>query len=97
MGCYANPQGNKEAWLEVNATKKLGEEAPLWSEIPQGHLAVCLLHNFFFDAAAVAFDERELAVFADPDDERVRTWYIVSIGKLRLVAPLHEYLPAAAT
>jgi hypothetical protein len=91
MGCYINPKGeSKEDWL--------GSEAvPLPSEPPEcfrpldGWMIVCLIDNYAYTAAGVAFNDRELAAFKSLDD-RPKWWFVAPIEAIKKVSPLDLYL-----
>lgn len=91
MGLYINPQdGTKTEWLEANGVQ-LNEEIKFPE---QGNSIVCLIDNGVFDAAAVAYSERELEHF-QIDDGRNKKWYIVPTDKIFEVCPdAGDYLTA---
>jgi hypothetical protein len=95
MGCYVNPPGgSKEEWLRDNATKVngIGIEAPVWNEIADDELPVCLVDNGPFTAAAVGFSEQEMNDFDDPDDDRPKMWFTVKVEKLFEVSDLKRWI-----
>jgi hypothetical protein len=83
MGMYINPPGmSKEKWLQSNG--KLIKDMSLlknW-DFTSDYLAVCLVENPGFSAAAVAFDRDELDHFLRSPDMRPKYWY--SVAKTRL-------------
>lgn len=74
MGYYINPPDmSKEAFLEAKGIRL--PQAPE-KAIEDDLVAVCLVDNFAFTAAAIAYDDSELAVFKTPDG-RSKKWYLV--------------------
>jgi len=77
VGVYINPpSGTKEDWLDANAEPD-HSMFPLWKDVPEGYLPVCLVFNAAFTAAGVAYNEGELKAFSDPTDWRPKFWYRV--------------------
>ena len=94
MGAYVNPVGNtKEEWLATNATS-ITSNAPTSTDYLPDHLPVCLMDNGSFTAAGIAFNERELQAFKQPNDLRDKIWFLVATEKLMdpNVSDLHYYL-----
>lgn len=54
-------------------------ESPAWPP-PEGKVYVCVVANYGFEAAAIAFDKRECDDFDGPDDHRPKTWVSVPVG-----------------
>lgn len=79
MGFYINPVGEtKESWLQKNGRRLSG--------VPNTYrdgndIAVCLVDNGRFTAAAIAVNPRELDAFRYPDG-RPKTWFFVDQHKL---------------
>jgi hypothetical protein len=87
MGYYVNPVGmSKEQWLAKFAIDE-GNNPPSSVSVFPDTLPVCLINNGFFTAAGIAYDDEELAAFADPTDPRQRRWYIVPKAELLKVEP----------
>lgn len=89
MGYYINPPTmTKEDWLEQNAVG-YSPTAPATSAIPdQPNLTlVCWVENFFFTAAGIVYNDRELAAFTAPDDFRPKEWFWVDTEKVLEVCP----------
>ena len=87
MGCYVNPpDGDKYKWLLAN-----GEETSRPCEITEAFLPVCLVDNGPFDAAAVAFSQREIEAFSQPTDFRPKWWFKVPREKLYTVSDLRNW------
>jgi hypothetical protein len=86
MGYYVNPSsGSKESFLRSKGVSL--PRAPKWSEIPKDKMAVCLVDNGFFTAAAIIYSEAELREFDSPADTRPKKWYLVPTGELLAVEP----------
>jgi hypothetical protein len=81
MGLYVNPPNmSKEQWLALNAVTS-SEVAP--AKHYNGHLvAVCLVDNGMFTAAAIAYSAEELQVFNYPGDPRPKMWFQVPVKKI---------------
>lgn len=79
MGIYINPRDmSKEQWLTENGTPM-----PKPSDHRAGDdVAVCLVDNGTFSAAAVAYSQDELDAFSYEDDQRPKKWFSVPISKL---------------
>ena len=86
MGIYINPTNgqSKEEWLNERGEKfNYTTEVSVVKPLMEHHkIIVCLVVNGMFTAAAVAFDNSELRAFANPNDLRPKTWYMVHIDKL---------------
>jgi len=82
MGYYVNAPGlfgvpgAKELYLARRGRQL--SSAPRWSEIPDGEVAVCLVNNGPFTAAAIAYSERDLAELARSDG-RQSWWFLLSV------------------
>jgi hypothetical protein len=91
MGCYINPKTETKESFLLREGQQLSQ-APRWKDVPSGFLPVVLVQNTGFTAAGVAFNEKELAVFAKPT-ERPEMWFLVEIQKLWDVSDLDEIAP----
>lgn len=84
MGAYVNPiVETKEEWLSKHGVywdPVLGIENVL-----PGYLPVCLVHNGYFTAVAIAFSKDEFECFKR-DDGRPKQWFVVEIEKLHTVS-----------
>jgi hypothetical protein len=80
MGCYINADIPKEEWLKKNA-KPIGRTAVLTHENYDDVLLVCLVDNFMFTAAAIAYKPEEKKYFVE-EDGRPKTWFLVERSKL---------------
>jgi hypothetical protein len=104
MGLYINPEsGTKEEWLEKNALEldrfRNWTAQELWKAAEdhgEGFFIVVLVTNPSFSAAGIAYDQRELRDFADPNDHRPKRWFLAHRTNLNTVQPqLEEYLAPA--
>lgn len=90
MGYYINPSDqSKEVWLVNNGR--------LLTKTPENYrdgddIAVCLVDNGPFTAAAVAFSQAELEYFKSPADPRPKLWFMVPLDKLIEVRAVNEGL-----
>jgi len=81
MGWYINPpEQTKEEWLQDNGDF-------FGFEVPKNHfvndkVAVCLIGNAGFTAAAIAVDKSEFMAFQQ-EDGRPKLWFMVSVDKLK--------------
>ncbi len=72
----------KEQWLKEHGVVQ--EAKPATYKVDT-KLAVCLIMNPVFMAAAVAYSQEELEEFARPEDPRPRMWFLVEEEKIREV------------
>lgn len=78
MGYYINHINGKELPAFDKVSKLVSEGATrigIPSEFQEN--LVCVVENGFFDAAAYAYDEKEMSKFNNPNDYRSKTWLIV--------------------
>lgn len=81
MGMYVNPPTmSKEDWLKANGVPTGSNPGA----ITETQVPVCLVNNGLFSAAAVAYNDRELAEFSRPDG-RPKSWYNVTKVKLESI------------
>lgn len=81
MGWYINPPNQtKEEWLLDNG-ELLGRSAPP-KHVVNDRVAVCLVDNGMFTAAAIAVDDYEFTEFKRPDG-RQKNWFMVHVDKLK--------------
>lgn len=82
MGLYLNaprPQG-KAKWL----VEQHGATILPFPAFRQGdEVTVCVVDNGPFEAAGVAFSQREFAMFNDPDDFRRKVWLSLPFEKFK--------------
>jgi hypothetical protein len=82
MGFYldvAYPVAKATQLMHMGATE-LTYPPDSISDLPQDKALVCVVENGVFDAAALAFDDEELARFKAPDTGRFtrpRTWLVM--------------------
>ena len=79
MGYYIQtdkPTGKAQQLMEIPGTTTL-PFMPQWSEIPADKALVCVVQNGPFDAAALAYSEKELEAFSLPNDLRPKTWLLM--------------------
>lgn len=87
MGIYVNPEDRtKEEWLFDNGVLYTEIDWSMVSHVEPAVLPVVLVNNGGFSAAAVAYSERELEAFKDPDDLRPKLFYLVAVEDLLPVA-----------
>jgi hypothetical protein len=91
MGLYIEVAQNRNKAEQIKAFDptvvllKPGEVS--WDGCPEGMLPVCVVDNFIFEAAAVAYSKQEFEKFGHPDDKRPRRWLYVPIETIRQLAP----------
>jgi len=80
MGYYINPVNgmDKEDWLYEYGSVVAAPNADRFN-FDGKTLPVCLVNNGLFKAAGIAFDKRELEIFLNPDDDRPKDWFLVSL------------------
>ncbi len=80
MGIYINPKNmEKEEWLDRNGVYQTNR--PKTHINDKDEIAVCLVQNPGFTAAAICYSQRELEAFQYPD-HRHKDWYYVPIQSL---------------
>lgn len=82
MGYYVNPidGSEKEIWLKENGV--VASVSSIRNFNYDGNfLPVCLVENFAFTAAGIAYSPEERDIFIIPDG-RPKTWFIVPAEKL---------------
>jgi hypothetical protein len=84
MGIYINPPNHqsKEDFLMAKGTVVEVEEMQLLITDPDD-VGVCLVNNGMFTAAVVAHDQREVADFTSPKDDRDKMYFKVPRTDLR--------------
>lgn len=87
MGTYLNPPNeDKLQWLMKNAKiTELGEQK--FVDPTTNEVAVCLVDNGAFMAAAVADFQQEFDVFNREQDLRPKMWFVVSLDKIAEIDP----------
>jgi len=77
MGIYLNPpMEDKTQWLLTHGSAIV--RPGNLEEVYPDHLPVCLIDNGHYNAAAVAFNEKELDRLSRPDS-RPKVWFSVPI------------------
>lgn len=93
MGYYVNPKTEtKEEFLERQGKRITRSEFVAFTDFSGPNLPVCLMDNGLFTAAGIAYNQREVEEFSDPNDHRPKMYYLVSKEDLRTVAPNDDYL-----
>ncbi len=87
MGLYIDPPDiSKEAWLHAHAHRIRSK--PIWNLINlEAFLPVVLADNGSFTVAGIAWCERELNRFTQPNDHRPKTFYLAPIDEIVKVCP----------
>jgi hypothetical protein len=88
MGYYIQGPTNSKAARLI----ELGGEPFDWANtpfhsIPPNKVAVIVCYNGPFDAAGIAYDEREYKVFTDPKDKRKRQGYLLDKSVVKKECP----------
>ena len=86
MGRYVNPTDgrSKEQWLRDEAEPHDPNRLSVIKDagFDGDFLAVCLMDNGPFSAAAIIYSLGELEEFSRPDDKRPKSWFLVRRDKL---------------
>lgn len=77
MGYYIETEVVKEKaeWLRLNLGGIALTGKP--NHVGPEYVPVCVVDNGSFEAAAIAFNEKEADEFDDKDDKRKREWLII--------------------
>lgn len=97
MGYYIEvPENKRKAKQLVDLHSAKIEPGPFFD--PTGErVGICVVENPMFDAAAIAFSESEMQVFAEPDGRR-RTWLSLPREKVIELCPnVEKFLARVAT
>ena len=82
MGYYINPKdGTKEEWLAANARPITAPNARNW-DFNSNELPICLVDNFHFTSAAIAYCPEEVMAFYYAGDGRPTRWFAATLEKL---------------
>jgi hypothetical protein len=97
MGYYINPP-NGETLRYFTAGKGYKQASTLvWDEIRSDLVAICVVDNITFKAAAICYSRDELIYFQQPDlFPRPVTWYLVSKKNVAWACPEYSELLAVA-
>lgn len=89
MGTYVNPTNEtKESFLTREG--EFFPSAPIFEEIPDNKLLVCLIDNGFFTAAGLLYSKNEYSAFTDRADKRNKMFFLVEKSKLIGVIPITD-------
>jgi hypothetical protein len=86
VGEYLNPPEDKLQWLLRNATV-VAEDQQQFVDPATDKVAVCLVDNGAFMAAAVAYSEHEFNDFNREADTRPKLWFVVDLDKMAEIEP----------
>jgi len=93
MGLYLEPRvSDKKQWVKDNGVIVGEGVSPInfeFSTVNADEVLICNVENGFFDATAVAFNEREFRAF-NGSDGRNKTWVIMKKSVAKSVAPMWE-------
>jgi len=82
MGVYLNVEDqSKETWLQKNAMQ-INETEAREHEDYKDLMLIVLVQNMMFSAAAIAYKPEEKVEFLDPNDNRLKKFYLVERKKL---------------
>ena len=94
MGLYFEDD-DKRAWLKQNGemvSEGEGHSHIDYDLIPTGKTLVCLVDNYYFFAAGIAYCNREFMHFDIPDG-RPKEWYLVDTELIAPKCPMwNEYM-----
>lgn len=80
MGYYIQTPGSDHDKARIIATRhngKLIAQPESFNDIPADKALICIVDNGAFEAAALAYDADEFAVFTDPEDERPKQFVLL--------------------
>jgi len=85
-GKYIRGPTRKAGLLESHGAKLLGSSPPKsLSEIPAGKALVVLADSGPFDACAWMFDDDELKHWNDPDDYRLKSYWLLDTSTVMML------------
>ena len=97
MGLYVEPGYDKSKFVnELIVTRRAQEFSPvistdvLPSTIPNDQVIICLVNNGMFHALAVAFNDAEFKVFADPSDTRYKIFCVADKDVIKQNTPMFD-------
>lgn len=82
MGYYINPPAQHSDLTKAEYLKELGAQEVTMEDATEAVKdptkgVICLVDNGLFDAAAWAYDIREVAAFKHPSDKRPKRWFVL--------------------
>ena len=84
MGYYINPPDmSKESFLKLHGSEITRSEFVAHNDF-QNMIAICLVNNGPFTAAAIAYKQSEITAFTDPDDCRPKKYYLIPASVITL-------------
>ena len=93
MGYYINLRdgSRKEDWLLKHG--HMVESSKGLEELSSRDALVCFVDNGAFSAAAIIYSARELVEFNEPQDKRIKFWFVVPRAELPEVSniPLEKF------
>jgi hypothetical protein len=78
--------GKAQQIVDLYGAEVLAGPPVTLADLPEGKAAICVVQNGLFDAAGIAYDDKELQEFAYPDG-RPRTWLSMDIAKVIELCP----------
>lgn len=93
MGIYVQTPvttGKAQYLIEKFGATKLPGPTYLPAELG-GPVAICVVENGIFDAAAVVYSENEKIAFSAADDLRYKTWLSVSRDRIKELVPVEQW------
>jgi len=91
MGLYVESKDdkNKLEWTIENGIEVL-HPCITPPDVGDDEFLVCAVNNGAFYAIAVAFSDRELDAFTRPEDNRLKSWFVIKKELLKDVCPLWD-------
>jgi hypothetical protein len=84
MGLYINPTDmTKEEFIQRHALSVTWLPPETNYNPKDDTVAVCLVNNGGFTAAAIAYSTDEIAAFSHPADQRPKAWFFIPYDKLK--------------
>jgi hypothetical protein len=80
MGYYIETPGQlkgKASRIAFEHDGQLVKEPAKFSDVPEDKALIVVVDNGPFEAAALAYDEREFLDFTDPDDDRPKRYVLL--------------------
>ena len=77
MGFYLDvPEPKADFLVDNHQGVRLSDRPDVLADIPKDRMLICVVDNFTFEAAGIAFDDQELRRFSDHDG-RPREWLTI--------------------